>query len=139
MKSQTDLPSDRLHYGLGMEEQGARWLTDQFPFFRLVTKNYRWKGGELDLVFEAMPENGQCELIFVEVRARKKDALVDGVASVTLPKQRRLERTIRHFLARYRGPAKSLRFDVLAWNGSIWTHLKNVRLEGGHFRHYHRT
>jgi len=128
---------DRLRYGLDMEVQGAHWLERRYPSLHLLAKNYRWKGGELDLVFEDRSEQSPAELVFVEVRARKPGALVDGVLSVTLPKQRRLSRTIEHFLARYQGSAKSVRLDILAWDGLNWTHLKNVRLESAPARRYH--
>lgn len=145
-----DSKLERLHYGLEMETQGALWLESTCPSLRLLEKNYRWKGGEIDLIFEDRVGEGRakvgasekpvgrtCELVFVEVRARKLGALVDGVVSITLPKQRRISRTIRHYLARYRGSAKSVRFDVLTWNGLNWSHLKNVRLEDQGIARYH--
>jgi putative endonuclease len=127
----------KLHFGLEMEEKGAQWLEGRYPSLTLLVKNYRWKGGELDLVFEDRPLRSPPELVFVEVRARKPGALVDGVMSITAPKQMRLSRTIQHFLSRYDGPARSVRLDVLAWDGAAWTHLKDVRLEGGGHRQYH--
>jgi putative endonuclease len=127
----------KLHYGLEMESQGARWLESRFPSLSLLAKNYRWKGGELDLVYEDHSRARAVELVFVEVRARKPGALVDAVASITLLKQRRLARTIEHFLSRYKGPAQSIRLDVLAWDGKGWDYLKNVRLEGAGAGRYH--
>ncbi len=128
---------EKLQYGLEMEARGAEWLGIHYPSLCLLEKNYRWKGGELDLIYEDRSEARPQELVFVEVRARKPGAIVDGVVSITLPKQRRLARTIRHFLARYEGSAKSVRLDILAWDGLNWTHLKNVRLEGPSSRQYH--
>jgi putative endonuclease len=128
---------NKLHYGLEMESQGACWLESHFPSLNLLAKNYRWKGGEVDLVYEDRTPGQKAELVFVEVRARKSGALVDAVASITLPKQRRLARTIEHFLSRYKGPAQSIRLDVLAWDGKGWDYLKNVRLEGAGAGRYH--
>lgn len=136
---------NKLIYGLEMEAQGAKWLESKYPSLSFLEKNYRWKGGEIDLIYEERTQSsasvrsiGQVrELVFVEVRARKPGALVDAVLSITAPKQRRLSRTIQHYLARYRGSAKSARFDVLAWDGLNWSHLKNVRLEPAPAGSYH--
>ncbi|MFL5814970.1 MAG: YraN family protein [Bdellovibrionia bacterium] len=127
----------KLHFGLEMEEKGAQWLEGRYPSLTRLVKNYRWKGGELDLVFEDRTLRKPPELVIVEVRARKSGALVDGVVSITAPKRMRLARTIRHFLSRYNGPAHSVRLDVLAWDGANWTHLRDVRLEGAAHRQYH--
>jgi putative endonuclease len=130
-------PMNKLHYGFEMEEKGAQWLESRYPSLSRIAKNYRWKGGELDLIYIDRSQRGHSELVFVEVRARKSGALVDGVVSITLPKRRRLSRTIQHFLSRYDGLAHSVRLDVLAWDGAVWTHLKDVRLEGASHWQYH--
>ena len=116
---------NRLEYGLAMEEEALKWMIDRYPSLVPQSRNYRWKGGEIDLVFE---DEDTRELVFVEVRARRLDALVDPIASITYPKQRKLCRTIEHYLARYQGDAKSVRIDFLGWDGKNWTHLKNVIL-----------
>lgn len=118
----------RLEFGKTMELRGAEWLINRYPTLNLLESNYRWKGGELDLIFEERCEDRAPELVFVEVRARSPGARVDGLSSVTFPKQMRLSRTIQHFLAKYRGPAKGVRVDLLAWNGRGWTHLPNVSI-----------
>jgi Holliday junction resolvase-like predicted endonuclease len=64
----------------------------------------------------------------VEVRSRGSGAWVAGVESVDHRKRSRLARTIRHFLAGYRGRAQSLRVDLLGWDDGVWTHLRNVWL-----------
>lgn len=80
----------------------------------LVTRNYRCRLGEIDLV---MLDRGA--LVFVEVRARAGARFGGAAASVTGVKQRRLVAAARHFLmtrpAEARRPA---RFDVLAFSGS---------------------
>jgi putative endonuclease len=91
-------------------------------------RNYRCKGGEIDLVLEEEVSSGQFELVFVEVRSRGAGAWVSGVETVDFRKRLKLSRTIRYFLAGYRGRAKSLRVDLLAWDDGVWTHLRNVWL-----------
>ena len=120
-----------LHYGFRIEREARLWLERQHPQWRFLQSNYRWKGGELDLVFEdwTFAQNARPpELVFVEVRARGVKGWIDGLQSVTYPKQRRLAQTIRHYLSRYRGPCQSLRLDIVAWNGSSFCYFKAVQL-----------
>ena len=61
----------------------------------LVVRNYRCKGGEIDLVMRA-PDG---TLVFVEVRARRGHAYGGAAASVTAQKQRRILQAANHYLA----------------------------------------
>jgi putative endonuclease len=76
----------------------------------LIERNYRCRGGEIDLVMLQ-----QRTLVLVEVRFRSSTDFGGGAASVTWHKQRRLITAARHLmmlradLRRY--PA---RFDVIA-------------------------
>lgn len=80
----------------------------------------------MDIVLEEGPE-----LVFVEVRARVQSAMSDGIASVGFKKQLRLRQTIEFYLTNYRGEAKTVRVDILAWDGRKWTEARNVQLAGG--------
>lgn len=120
-------PNNKLSFGYQIEDQAADYLT-KFGFI-LITRNYRIRGGEIDLIFEETLGSGEVELVFVEVRARCSDEnWVSGVESVDWKKKRKLERTIKHFLMQYRGGANGVRLDILAWDGSVWEHVKNVWL-----------
>jgi len=72
-----------------------------------VTRNYRCKGGELDLVMRQADA-----LVFVEVRLRRGQAFGGAAASVDRHKQRRLIHAAQHYLqqTRWSGPC---RFDVI--------------------------
>lgn len=97
----------------------------------LLRRNYRCKGGEIDLIFEERFREDDWknfELVFVEVRSRFHGSWLNGVESVDLRKRQRLSHAIRHFLMNYQGKAKTLRFDILAWDGKTWVHLKNALL-----------
>jgi putative endonuclease len=80
---------------------------------KLVARNYRCRGGELDLVML----DGKT-LALIEVRYRTSEAYGGAAASVTWHKQRRLVLAARHLLMtrgdlrRYRA-----RFDVVAVGG----------------------
>ncbi len=76
----------------------------------LVTRNYRCRLGELDLVMQ----HGNA-LVFVEVRLRNNTRFGDGFASVTFAKQRKLTRAAGVFLMRHPGYRdRPCRFDVVS-------------------------
>ena len=90
----------------------------------MVTRNYRCRRGEIDLVMR----DGDT-LAFVEVRYRKSDKFGSPAESVTLTKQRRIIQAARHYLQRHPS-ALDCRFDVLALTGDEQVEwLKNAFME----------
>ncbi len=79
---------------------------------RLLARNYRVRGGEIDLVMRT-PEG---TLVFVEVRARRSASHGGAAASVGAAKQARIVLAARHYLARLGGEPRC-RFDVVALDG----------------------
>jgi len=77
--------------------------------YRIVARKHRCPRGEVDLV----AEQGDL-LVFVEVRTRASVAFGGPEETVGAGKQQRLVRAARDFLARWRGPPRDLRFDVVA-------------------------
>lgn len=77
-----------------------------------VTRNYRCKGGELDLVMRQADA-----LVFVEVRLRRGRAFGGAAASVDRHKQKRLIHAAQHYLQQtgWTGPC---RFDVIGLDDS---------------------
>lgn len=103
-----DAGEDRaLHY---LQQQG---LT-------LVARNFRCKGGEIDLILQ-----DRSDLIFVEVRQRASRAYGGAAASITASKQARLVIAAHTFLQRYRTPP-GCRFDVIAIDADHIEWLKNA-------------
>jgi putative endonuclease len=83
----------------------------------LVERNFRCKGGEIDLIMR-----DGAGLVFVEVRQR----LFGGaVASVTPAKQRRLIHAAQFYLLRIK-PLPPCRFDLVAIDAGKLSWLKNV-------------
>lgn len=74
----------------------------------LVQRNFRCKGGEIDLIMRE-----RTTLVFVEVRKRSDARFGGAAASVTSHKQARLVLAAQYFLQRYREPP-ACRFDVVA-------------------------
>src|SRR5689334_2717189 len=77
---------------------------------QLVARNYRCKGGELDLVML-----DGATLALIEVRFRADDSYGGAAASITPAKQRRLVIAAKHFLVNHPKLARlRARFDVIA-------------------------
>lgn len=78
----------------------------------IVTRNYRCKAGEVDLVCRDGPT-----LVFVEVRCRSRLGFASAAASVTPAKQRRLVAAAQHYLQRHRLAERSpCRIDVITFD-----------------------
>lgn len=75
------------------------------------TRNYRCKGGEIDLIMQ----DGQ-ELVFVEVRYRSNKDFGGAAASVTPTKQKRIVVAAQHYLLSLNS-TPACRFDVVAIDG----------------------
>jgi putative endonuclease len=86
----------------------------------LVERNFRCKGGEIDLVMQE-----QSTLVFVEVRKRADRRHGGAAASVTAAKQGRLIVAAAIYLQRYKHPPPC-RFDVVAIDGTQLDWLKNA-------------
>lgn len=86
----------------------------------LVQRNFRCKGGEIDLVMQDGPA-----LVFVEVRRRADRRHGGAAASVTRSKQARLIVAAQIYLQRFRMPPPC-RFDVIAIDGAQLEWLRNA-------------
>lgn len=73
----------------------------------VLARNFRRKGGELDLIAE---QDG--ELIFVEVKTRKFGSLTEGTDALTQAKRRRILRTALTFAEERGLTGMPMRFDV---------------------------
>jgi len=100
------------------EDAALRYLEQQG--LSLVTRNFRCKGGEIDLVMQTNDA-----LIFVEVRKRADTRHGGAAASVTSAKQRRLIIAAHIFLQRYKMPP-ACRFDVVAIDDGKMNWIKNA-------------
>jgi len=104
--------------GAAEEQAAADFLVSQG--LRIVARNWRCKGGELDVV--AMEGD---TLVFVEVRARASVRFGGAAASITASKQTRLIRAAQHYLTTLaRVPA--CRFDAVLFEGRNRHWLKDI-------------
>ncbi len=90
------------------EDRAARML--RRAGLTLITRNYRCKLGEIDLVCR----DGDT-LVFVEVRYRSSRGYAGAAASVTAGKQRKLLATAQHYLQKHQLSEQTpCRIDVVA-------------------------
>ena len=87
------------------EDAALRWYQD--AGFLLITRNWRCRIGELDLVLSRGPL-----LVFCEVKARRGDAYGGGWEAVTARKQAKVRSVAQAFLLSSGLTPDSIRFDV---------------------------
>ena len=87
-----------------------------------VARNVSCPSGELDLVMQ----DAEGVLVFVEVRARMGDRYGGALASVNWLKRQRLIGAARHFLATSGQTAQVCRFDIVAFDKSGMTWLRDA-------------
>ncbi len=92
------------------QESRALWHLRKFGF-KLIERNFNCKVGEIDLIGQFSPD----QLVFVEVRYRKRTDFGSALASVTTIKQARIKRAAAMFLQQHRQHQhQDCRFDVVA-------------------------
>ena len=103
--------------GREAEERAARHLERCGQ--RVVERNFRVRGGEIDLICR----DGKA-LVFVEVRQRSRSDFGGAAASITTTKQRRIILAAQHYLAGQ--PECDCRFDCVLIEGERLEWLKNA-------------
>lgn len=97
----------------GAEAEDAAERLLQRQGLRTVARNFRCRGGELDLVML-----DGATLVVVEVRARGSTAFASAAESIDARKQGRIIRATQMFLASEpKYAAHALRFDVVLFDG----------------------
>ena len=105
-------PEARRAQGGAAEERACRHLDRSG--FTIVERNFRTRGGEIDIV----ARKGDV-LVFVEVRSREVTDFGTPEESITPDKRRRIVATARHYLSNVPPSSwREARFDVIAIEGS---------------------
>jgi putative endonuclease len=99
---------------LGAQAEARAALHLQQAGFSIFARNYRWRGGELDIVAQRRDL-----LLIAEVRLRSSRLYGGAAASIGAAKRRRIRLTATHLLARYPQLADlPIRFDALITCGA---------------------
>lgn len=97
----------------GQKAEGEALLYLQKQGFKLITKNYNCRFGEIDLIMQ----DGE-HLVFIEVRSRINTSYGDGAASITDAKRQKIIKSTTHFLlAKQLLDKHPIRFDVISIDG----------------------
>lgn len=102
------------------EERAERHLAKRG--LAIVTRNFRCRGGEIDLVCR----DGRV-LVFVEVRMRRSNAFGGAGASITQTKQRRIILAAQSFLAAHGQTDADCRFDCVLIDGNANGEIEWIR------------
>ncbi|MCG8052690.1 MAG: YraN family protein [Candidatus Thiodiazotropha endolucinida] len=104
------MKADHLQQGEAAEQLAVDYLSRRG--LKLVTRNFRCKVGEIDLIMRE-----KRTLVFVEVRYRQSDDYGSALESITPSKQRKLLAAANLYLQQNQID-QACRFDVVAINGS---------------------
>ena len=109
---------NRREKGAQSEEAAARHLTQKG--YRILQRNFRWKGGEIDIIAQ------RNELIvFVEVRARSYSTFGSAAETINASKKEKIKRTALLYLQKNRLDSPA-RFDVITFDGDNLAHFENA-------------
>ena len=113
--------SDRVRVGREAEDRAALFLRDMG--YTLVTRRFRVRGGEIDLI----ALDGDV-LVFVEVRMRNTEGYVAEL-SIGPQKLEALHRTALAYMESVEEKTRPCRFDLIAIEGNEIRHHKNAFLD----------
>lgn len=102
------------------ENLAARFLEKRG--LTVVARNFRCRGGEIDLVCR----DGKT-LVFVEVRLRRNGAYGGAGASITATKQRRIILAARHYLAAHAQTESDCRIDCILLDAVSENNIEWIR------------
>ena len=97
---------NRFEKGRNAEDAAAGYLISQG--FRILERNFRWAGGEIDIIAEE-----QGTLVFVEVRSRQSTSCGLPQETVNYSKQQQVRKTAAFYLKIKGLWEKNCRFDVI--------------------------
>lgn len=109
--------SDRQQRGRAAEDAAAHFL--QARGLHLMARNFRVRGGEIDLICR-----DGAQTVFVEVRARRAGKYGCAAESISPTKRRRIVLAARHWLQRH--GQTPCRFDCLLFDGDQLTWLRDA-------------
>ena len=98
---------ERISLGKSGEDIAVDYL--QNCGYRIITRNYRRKSGEIDIICL----DGDT-YVFIEVKTRKTRRYGHPLEAVTRPKQRQISFTALDYLTRHGLLDSPVRFDVIA-------------------------
>jgi len=104
-----EVPGAKVKNSLGDQGENiaARYVRSTLGY-KLLTRNYKFEGGEIDII----ARDGKT-LVFIEVKTRAYDDPTPE-EQVNDVKQHQITKAAKYFLSRYGFPQPPARFDVIA-------------------------
>ena len=93
------------------ENRACNYLQKQG--LKTIEKNYFCRNGEIDLIMQ-----DKHELVFVEVRYRKKNDYGSALESIDQHKIKKLITTANHYISKHQID-QAMRFDVIGFDASL--------------------
>ncbi|MFN2448412.1 MAG: YraN family protein [Candidatus Baltobacteraceae bacterium] len=112
------MPHSNGFKGAHGEDRAAMFLAG--AGYRIVSRNVRLPGGEIDLVCQDGPT-----IVFVEVKARSNRRFGSALSAVDAKKRRTLRRLAADYV-QIVAPNAPIRFDVVAMDGDRLTLHRNA-------------
>ncbi len=105
------MSNDNLNFGREAEELASKFLKDKG--YKIISRNYRTKLGEIDIIAE--DKNTLC---FVEVKARRTNRFGSPEEAISGHKKRQISKTALSFIKDKKLTNRLARFDVvsLSWD-----------------------
>ena len=97
------------HISLGQKGEDAAAVYLQKKGYKVLTRNYRQRFGEIDIV----ARDGEV-LVFVEVKTRRSQRYGTPFEAVDRRKQRQLSKIALHYISHHKLYDQSARFDIVA-------------------------
>ncbi len=101
------MKNENVKKGKEGEEMACKYLKSRG--YKIITRNYRTKSGEIDII--ASKKN---TLVFVEVKLRYGEMFGDGFDAVNESKIKKLRKTAEFYLYNNKIENMDIRFDVIS-------------------------
>ncbi len=83
--------------------------------YKILARNYRCPSGEADIIALSKHSNeGPAALVFIEVKSRRTEQVVDAESAIDGHKRRQLLNVARYYLSHHRAGDMPVRFDSVA-------------------------
>ena len=117
---------DKISLGKFGEKKASEYLTSNG--YTVLCRNFRWKGGEIDII--ARDKNRDGLIVFFEVKTRRDQGFGLPCEAVTASKLRKIKKTVKVFSSVRGCGGSDFRIDVIEIlvldKKAYIRHLKNV-------------
>lgn len=96
--------------------------------FRILTRNFRIRGGEIDIIAIEKEKTGEEVLVFIEVKTRSSNQFGSPLEAITPWKLRSLVKTAQFYKLKYPKLPELMRIDAVTVTFDSHTHRPKIDL-----------